>query len=65
MNKLPLRLVYSEKATLPIGAHIFHAGKYRGMQERLLQAGAFTEATSSRAPPARKRTFFSSTPSYG
>jgi acetoin utilization deacetylase AcuC-like enzyme len=51
MNRLPLRLVYSEKATLPIGAHIFHAGKYRGMRERLLRAGAFTEDEFISAPP--------------
>jgi acetoin utilization deacetylase AcuC-like enzyme len=51
MNMLPLRLVYSEKATLPIGAHIFHAGKYRGMRERLLQAGAFTENDFITSPP--------------
>ncbi len=51
MNMLPLRLVYSEKATLPIGAHVFHAGKYRRMRERLLQAGAFTEEDFISAPP--------------
>ena len=51
MNMLPLRLVYSEKATLPIGRHVFHAGKYRGMRERLLQAGAFTESDFISAPP--------------
>lgn len=54
MNMLPLRLVYSEKATLPIGAHIFHAGKYRGMRERLLQAGAFTESDFLSAPPCEE-----------
>jgi acetoin utilization deacetylase AcuC-like enzyme len=54
MNMLPLRLVYSEKATLPIGAHIFHAGKYRGMRERLLQAGAFTENDFLSAPPCEE-----------
>src|ERR1700681_1924281 len=40
----PLRLVYSDKARLPIGDHIFHGGKYRGIRERLLRLGAFTES---------------------
>jgi acetoin utilization deacetylase AcuC-like enzyme len=53
MNMLPLRLVYSEEATLPIGSHIFHAGKYRGMRERLLQAGAFTESEFITPPACR------------
>jgi acetoin utilization deacetylase AcuC-like enzyme len=54
MNSLPLRLVYSEKATLPIGAHIFHAGKYRGMRDRLLQAGTFSESDFITAPPCEE-----------
>lgn len=53
MNMPPLRLVYSEKATLPIGSHIFHADKYRGMRQRLLQAGAFTEAEFITPPPCQ------------
>jgi len=50
MSMLPLRLVYSEKAVLPIGDHVFHSGKYRGMRDRLLQQGAFTEADILPAP---------------
>jgi acetoin utilization deacetylase AcuC-like enzyme len=50
MNRLPLRLVYSDKAKLPIGDHVFHSGKYRGIRERLLQLGAFTEAAFLPSP---------------
>jgi acetoin utilization deacetylase AcuC-like enzyme len=38
-----MKLVYSDKARLPIGEHIFHAGKYRAIREHLLRSGAFTE----------------------
>jgi len=48
-----LRLVYSDKAMLPIGDHVFHSGKYRGMRDRLLQQGAFTEADVLPAPLCR------------
>ena len=54
MSMLPLRLVYSEKAALPIGDHVFHSGKYRGMRDRLLQQGAFTEADFLPAPLCRE-----------
>lgn len=50
MSKLPLRLVYSDQAKLPIGDHVFHSGKYRGIRERLLQMGAFAEADILPAP---------------
>ncbi len=50
MNSLPLRLVYSDKSALPIGDHVFHSGKYRGIKERLLQAGAFNESAFLPAP---------------
>jgi acetoin utilization deacetylase AcuC-like enzyme len=38
-----MRLVYSDKAKLPIGEHIFYAGKYGAIRERLLQSGVFAE----------------------
>lgn len=44
MSKFPLRLVYTDKARLPIGDHIFHGNKYRGTLERLLACGAYGEA---------------------
>jgi acetoin utilization deacetylase AcuC-like enzyme len=50
MTKPPLKLVYSEKATLPIGNHVFHSDKYRGIRERLLRSGAFTEDDFIPAP---------------
>ena len=55
MNVRPLRLVYSEKAYLPIGDHVFHAGKYRGVRERLLTMGAFTEADFLSSPRCEER----------
>ncbi len=54
MNVPLLLLVYSEEETLPIGNHPFHAGKYRGIRERLLQDGAFTESDFISAPPAEE-----------
>jgi acetoin utilization deacetylase AcuC-like enzyme len=50
MTTLPLRLVYSDKAKLPIGDHIFHSEKYRGIRDRLLGLGAFTESDILPAP---------------
>lgn len=50
MTMLPLRLVYSDKAKLPIGDHVFHSDKYRGIRERLLGLGAFTESDILPAP---------------
>jgi acetoin utilization deacetylase AcuC-like enzyme len=38
----PLRLVYSEKAYLPIGDHVFHSGKYRAIHQRLLASGLYS-----------------------
>jgi acetoin utilization deacetylase AcuC-like enzyme len=49
-----LALVYSENETLPIGEHLFQSGKYRGIRERLLQAGAFTESEFISAPPCEE-----------
>ncbi len=54
MSKPGTRLVYSEKARLPIGQHVFHADKYRGIRERLLALGAFTESDFILAPPCRE-----------
>jgi len=54
MNKLPMRLVYSDKAKLPIGDHVFHSGKYRGIRERLLQMGAAKEPDFISAPLCRE-----------
>ena len=54
MSRLGTRLVYSEKARLPIGEHVFHAGKYRAMRERLLALGAFSEGDFIEAPAARE-----------
>lgn len=55
MNTLPLRLVYSEKATLPIGEHVFHSDKYRQIRQRLLRNGAFKESDFIPAPPCQER----------
>jgi acetoin utilization deacetylase AcuC-like enzyme len=49
--RLPMRLVYTDKARLPIGEHIFHAGKYSWMRELLLEAGAFEESEFLAPPP--------------
>jgi acetoin utilization deacetylase AcuC-like enzyme len=38
-----MRLVYSEKANLPLGEHVFRSGKYSAMRQCLLEAGAFEE----------------------
>jgi acetoin utilization deacetylase AcuC-like enzyme len=54
MSKLPLRLVYTEKAKLPIGEHIFHANKYRGIKENLLRMGAFAESDIVAPPTCRE-----------
>ena len=54
MSTLPMRLVYSEQANLPIGEHIFHSGKYRGIRERLLKSGAFSESEFISAPACRE-----------
>jgi len=53
MNVLPLRLVYSDQSRLPIGDHVFHSGKYRGIRDRLTQSGAFTDADILPAPLCR------------
>ena len=53
MSMLPLRLVYSDKAKLPIGDHDFHTGKYRAIRDRLLQEGGFHEADVLPAPLCR------------
>ena len=53
MSRLGTRLVYSEKATLPIGEHVFHAGKYRAMRERLLPREPSRRTTLSCAPPCQ------------
>ena len=53
MSKLPLRLVYSDKAKLPIGDHVFHSGKYRAIRDRLLQEGGFHDADVLPAPLCR------------
>jgi len=50
---LPL-LVYSERETLPIGDHLFRAGKYGAVRERLLQGGDFTESEFVSAPPCEE-----------
>lgn len=46
-----MRLVYSEKAKLPIGDHIFHSSKYGEIRKRLLEKGAFSESDFI-SPPA-------------
>src|SRR3984957_4022946 len=37
---LPLKLIYSDRYYLPIGAHVFPAEKYRCVRDRLLATGA-------------------------
>jgi acetoin utilization deacetylase AcuC-like enzyme len=54
MSMFPLKLVYSENAALPLGEHLFHSAKYREIRDRLLQAGAFTEADFLSAPPCEE-----------
>ena len=39
---LPFKLIYSDDYYLPIGAHVFQAGKYRGVHDRLLELGIAT-----------------------
>ena len=41
---LPFKLVYSEKYFLPIGEHIFRAGKFRLIRERLLRESVADES---------------------
>lgn len=53
MGRFPLQLVYTDKARLPIGSHIFHSSKYREMRDRLLQMGAFDESAILVPPPCR------------
>ncbi len=53
MGMLPLRLVYSDQAKLPIGDHVFHSGKYRAMRDRLVQVGAYKESDILPAPLCR------------
>lgn len=38
---MTMRLVYSDRETLPIGNHVFPAGKYRAIRESLLKSGSF------------------------
>jgi acetoin utilization deacetylase AcuC-like enzyme len=53
MNRRPFRLVYSEKAKLPIGSHVFHGDKYGAIRERLLRSGAYADADFLAAPSCR------------
>jgi acetoin utilization deacetylase AcuC-like enzyme len=53
MSILPLRLVYSDQARLPIGDHVFHSGKYRAVLDRLLQSGAYSASDVLDAPLCR------------
>ncbi len=48
-----MRLVYCEKAVLPIGEHIFRPGKYSAMRECLLGSGAFQEGDFLAPLPCR------------
>jgi acetoin utilization deacetylase AcuC-like enzyme len=48
-----MRLVYTDKARLPIGEHIFQAGKYQQIRERLLQSGAFAPNDFLASEPCR------------
>jgi acetoin utilization deacetylase AcuC-like enzyme len=41
--RLAMRLVYTDKAKLPIGEHIFQSSKYAAIRNHLLEAGAFQE----------------------
>jgi len=55
MSRFPVKLVYSDKATLPLGDHVFHSGKYRRIRECLLRSGAYTEDDFISAPPCEER----------
>jgi acetoin utilization deacetylase AcuC-like enzyme len=55
MNSLPLWLVYSDKARLPIGDHVFHSDKYRGIRERLLRTGTFSESDFLPSPHCEEK----------
>ena len=48
-----MRLVYCEKAVLPIGEHVFRPEKYREMRECLLGCGAFHESDILAPLPSR------------
>jgi acetoin utilization deacetylase AcuC-like enzyme len=48
-----MRLVYSNKAKLPIGEHIFQASKYGAIREHLLESGAFRESDFLAPEPCR------------
>jgi acetoin utilization deacetylase AcuC-like enzyme len=48
-----MKLVYSDKAKLPIGEHIFHADKYVRIRERLRQSGAFADGDFLAPEPCR------------
>jgi acetoin utilization deacetylase AcuC-like enzyme len=48
-----MRLVYTDKAKLPIGEHIFYSGKYGAIREQLLKAGAFRESEFVAPEPCR------------
>jgi acetoin utilization deacetylase AcuC-like enzyme len=46
---LPFKLIYSDDYYLPIGSHVFPAGKYEGIHKRLLETGV-AEAKDFVAP---------------
>jgi len=48
-----MKLVYTDKAKLPIGEHIFHGGKYAAIHQRLLQTGSFQENDFLAPEPCR------------
>jgi acetoin utilization deacetylase AcuC-like enzyme len=48
-----MRLVYCEKAYLPIGEHVFRPEKYSAMRECLIKAGAFNEGDFLAPLPCR------------
>ena len=51
--RLGMRLVYTEKAKLPIGEHIFQASKYAAIRDQLLESGAFRACDFVAPEPCR------------
>lgn len=49
---LPFKLVYSDDYYLPIGSHVFPAGKYRGIHDRLLAGAIATPSDFVEPRPA-------------
>jgi acetoin utilization deacetylase AcuC-like enzyme len=62
---LPFKLVYSDDYYLPIGAHVFPAGKYRLVYDQLLETGiAGVEDFAAPRPASDQEVLLVHTPQY-